>query len=182
MDVWKYSVILQWALIFIVSLTTLRIWWIFSKKYDYWKNRGIPCLKPLPFIGNLIFVMRKSAWDFFFELWKKYPRDYIGIFLAWKPVLVVQSPDLIKNILVKDADHFQDRFLYSGYSSDPLGSLNLFTVKVREIVLYWRLSCSSKWLKRKITELPFTKLRFVYFKSSYYSFFSQLQSGFSAQF
>nr|DAB41791.1 TPA_inf: cytochrome P450 CYP332A33 [Melitaea cinxia] len=98
------------------------------KIYSYWKDRGIPYEKPIPIIGNLGFIMRRSVWDFCYEIRNRHPRDYFGIFLAWTPVLMVQSPELAKRILSKDFEYFPDRYLYSGFA-DPLGSLNLFTVK-----------------------------------------------------
>lgn len=103
------------------------------KIYSYWKDRGIPYEKPIPIIGNLGFIMRRSVWDFCYEIRNRHPRDYFGIFLAWTPVLMVQSPELAKRILSKDFEYFPDRYLYSGFS-DPLGSLNLFIVKVSETV------------------------------------------------
>nr|DAB41820.1 TPA_inf: cytochrome P450 CYP332A13 [Depressaria pastinacella] len=102
--------------------------WHLSRIYNYWEKRGIPYEKPFLIFGNLQFLMRKSVWDFFYELRKKHSTDYVGIFLGWKPALVVQTSELAKKILQKDVAHFQDRFLYADHS-DPLGSLNLFTVK-----------------------------------------------------
>ncbi|XP_068628698.1 cytochrome P450 6k1-like [Battus philenor] len=110
------------------SVCVILICWFYHINYNYWKNRGIPFEKPFLFFGNLSFIMRKSFWDFCYELKDKHPREYFGIFLAWRPVLMVQTPELARRILVKDFEYFTDRYLYSGFS-DALGSLNLFTVK-----------------------------------------------------
>lgn len=116
------------GLVFGVVGIIVYIWYSFI--FSYWKKRGVRFVKPVIFIGNLSFLMRKSASQFFFELYKKYKTDkYIGIFLASQPALVVQTPELSRKVLVKDSEYFQDRYLYAGYS-DPLGALNLFTVKV----------------------------------------------------
>ncbi|XP_045760665.1 cytochrome P450 6k1-like [Maniola jurtina] len=96
------------------------------KRYNYWKNRGIPYDEPYFFFGNLGFIMRKSVWDFCFELRKRHPTDYVGIFLSWKPALVVQTPELARQILRKDFEYFQDRSVNSN-PTDHLGCLNLFT-------------------------------------------------------
>ncbi|XP_073941945.1 cytochrome P450 6k1-like [Choristoneura fumiferana] len=127
MDVSKMNTITQY--LFVAAVTAfLLLCWVIVRKYDYFKRRGIPYAKPIPLIGNLGFVMRISVTDFFLELSKKYPTDYVGIFLGLQPTLVVQTPELARKILVKDYDNFEDRYLYSGHA-DPLGSLNLFTVK-----------------------------------------------------
>lgn len=54
---------------------------------------------------------------------------YVGIWLFWRPALVVNSPEIARRVLVKDADVFRNRFLSSG-KTDPIGALNVFTVNV----------------------------------------------------
>lgn len=117
-------------LVFIVIGVSLFYLYL-RRNYAYWKNRGVPYEEPKILVGNLSFIMRKSVWEYFLELRHKHPtKDYIGIFLGWKPTLVVQTSDLARRILTKDFDYFQNRLTRSSYSSDPLGALNLFTVKV----------------------------------------------------
>ncbi|CAK1547097.1 unnamed protein product [Leptosia nina] len=72
--------------------------------------------------------MRKSFWDYFYELKQKFPYDCVGIYLGLQPGLVVQSPDLARKVIV-DSDSFPDRFTYSGSNGDPIGSLNMFVCK-----------------------------------------------------
>ncbi|XP_049887196.1 cytochrome P450 6k1-like [Pectinophora gossypiella] len=119
---------ITWILASAISIILIFVCRNVSKIYDYWLIRGVPYAKPVWGFGNLSFIMRKSAWEFFDDLRRKHPLDYVGIYLGWQPALVVQSPELARRILVKDFKNFQDRYLYSN-SSDPLGSLNLFTVK-----------------------------------------------------
>lgn len=122
------SLITWIALVISVLGIIVTVW--YSSVFSYWKKRGVRYVKPVIFLGNLSFIMRKSASEFFSELYKKYNTDeYVGIFLASQPALVVQTPELAKKVLVKDSVYFQDRYLYAGYS-DPLGALNLFTLKV----------------------------------------------------
>ncbi|XP_038209526.1 cytochrome P450 6k1-like [Zerene cesonia] len=127
MDVSMFSSILQWLLYISVFGIAAFVWFVY-RNFQYWKDRGIIYENPTFPLGNLGFIMRKSFWDFCFALKNKYPREFVGVFLAWKPALFVNTPELARRVLVKDHEYFQDRYLYSGYS-DPLGSLNLFTVK-----------------------------------------------------
>nr|ADE05588.1 cytochrome P450 332A5 [Manduca sexta] len=122
------SVITQTILLIIVVVFTA-IYFFFKKNYNYWKNRGIHYEEPFLIFGNLSYVMRKSSWQMFKDWGKRNSSDYYGIFLGWKPALIIQSPEYAKMILVKDHHHFLDRYLYSSYDSDPLGSLNVFSVK-----------------------------------------------------
>lgn len=123
------SYIIKALLISVVLVLTVNYFYT-SRHYDYWKKRGVPYEKPLPFVGSLSFLMRKSFYDYCLEFCKKYPQEYVGIFLGHKPTLMVQSAELARKILVRDADHFEDRYSYASGSTDPMGSLNLFTVKV----------------------------------------------------
>lgn len=123
------GLIIQVILVFLVS--SLGIFYLFSRSnYGYWKKRGVPYEEPSFIFGNVSFLMRRSFWDVFYDLSEKYKCDYFGIFLSWKPTLILNSKELAKKILVKDSESFQDRYSYSGVNDDPLGSLNLFSIKV----------------------------------------------------
>lgn len=122
--------IIQLFLVFVISCLT--IFYFYSRSYyGYWKQRGVPYEEPTTFIGNFSFLMRRSFSDVFYDLSKKYKNnDYFGMFFSWKPVLILNSKELAKKVIVKDSDSFQDRYSYAGAKDDPLGSLNLFTIKV----------------------------------------------------
>ncbi|KAG6447565.1 hypothetical protein O3G_MSEX005067, partial [Manduca sexta] len=128
MDVGWIGVLAQIILLLLIIIISV-VYIFFHIRYRYWKRRGVHYEKPFLFFGNLRYVMRKSFWEMFNELRKKNKRDYYGIFLAWQPTLVVQTPEYVRKILVKDYDHFENRLCYSSLQSDPLGSLNLFTLK-----------------------------------------------------
>lgn len=121
------------SLFWIIIMSFILLCVYVYKVYSYWKKRGVPYEKPFLIFGNLGFIMRKSFWDYCYELKDKHPRDYVGIFLGLKPALMVQTSELARRILTKDYEYFQDRYLYSGVA-DPLGSLNLFTVKVSQLI------------------------------------------------
>lgn len=63
------------------------------------------------------------------RIYNTFKTPYVGIWLFWRPGLIINSPELAKNILVKDAEIFKNRLAGSG-KKDPVGSLNLFTVDV----------------------------------------------------
>ncbi|XP_026725872.1 cytochrome P450 6k1-like [Trichoplusia ni] len=114
-----------------VIIICLTAFYFFSKhRYGYWKKRGVPQVEePVLFLGNLSFLMRKSFFDAVYDWTKKYKDEYFGMYFGWTPALIVNNSELAKHVLVKDYDSFQNRFSYSGLDDDPLGSLNLFSVK-----------------------------------------------------
>ncbi|XP_026725870.1 cytochrome P450 6k1-like [Trichoplusia ni] len=120
--------VFQCAFYFFTCAVTV-LYFFFRHKYGYWKKRGVSYEKPTMFVGNLSFLMRTSISEAFLALNQKNKRDYLGIYLSWKPTLIIQSKEYARQILVKDNDCFVDRYSYSGRAEDPLGSLNLFSLK-----------------------------------------------------
>jgi cytochrome P450 family 6 len=100
----------------------------FKHVFNYWNERGVLQLKPsFPFgnCGDLV-LMRKSFGETFAEHYKLFAGNaFGGVYLAHRPQLLIRDPDMIKNILVKDFDHFLDRGFDFDEKIDPLNG-NLF--------------------------------------------------------
>ncbi|CAH2087335.1 unnamed protein product [Euphydryas editha] len=111
--------------VFACFLVWLYLRWLKIKRY--WKNRGVPHLPPVPIIGSLTFLQRENIGLWLRRMNEQFKSPYFGIWLFWRPGLVISSPDLARNILIKDFDNFRNRFLSSG-DTDPIGGLNLLTV------------------------------------------------------
>lgn len=84
----------------------------FKRKYEYFKDRGIPNPKPYWPLGNfwkvgmsVHFIHRVN------EIYRTYKNQgkICGFYIFTTPVYVVTDVDLIKNILVKDFESFHDR-------------------------------------------------------------------------
>lgn len=54
---------------------------------------------------------------------------YSGIYQLTQPCLMIYDPELIKQIAVKDFDHFTDHRNFVPENVDPLFAKNLFTLK-----------------------------------------------------
>ncbi|XP_063988414.1 uncharacterized protein LOC135168310 [Diachasmimorpha longicaudata] len=125
-----------------------------TRNFDYWRTRGVVCVPPSPFFGNFgDFLMgRQSVGGFLKHVYDYSPDErYVGFFGFDKPMLLIRDPDLIKQILIKDFDYFQNRYANAG-AHDVLGSSNLFIIKNPE----W------KYLRTKISPIYTSgKLRYV---------------------
>ncbi|XP_015114681.2 cytochrome P450 6k1 [Diachasma alloeum] len=102
-----------------------------TRKFKYWKNLGVMEPEPTPFIGNFgdCLKMKKSAGEWLQGLYNwGAGRPYIGFYVFDQPFFLARDPELIKNILVRDFDYFQDRFAQAS-PEDRLGNANLFFVK-----------------------------------------------------
>lgn len=97
--------------------------------YGYWKKKGLECLEPTFFIGNLKGASKKSFFLIFSDIYIKLKsKPYVGYYMALKPGLLVNDLDQIKNILVKDFAHFMDHSNEMNPKQEPLGD-HLFNLK-----------------------------------------------------
>ncbi|XP_041980887.1 cytochrome P450 6B1-like [Aricia agestis] len=128
----------------------LIIHYYFTRTFSYWKNRKIVYQKPVPFFGNLknaatrkenLTVTYKGVYDAF-------PQEKIvGFFRMTTPCLMIRDLEVIKHILLKDFDSFEDRGIE--FSDEGLGT-NLFHANAET----WRV------LRNKFTPLfTTTKLK-----------------------
>lgn len=122
-----------WGLDGIILLTTIMIvaYLYMTRKFNYWKKRGVLEVSPTPFVGNFTecVLLQKNPGYFMKDLYdrgKEMP--YVGFYVFDKPCLLVRDRELIKNVLVKDFNYFHDRYS-SPDSKDRLGYANLFFIK-----------------------------------------------------
>nr|CAD7444537.1 unnamed protein product [Timema bartmani] len=116
----------------------------YSYSYGYWKRKGIPYIPPPTSIfGNVgdFILSKKPPGTVMMELYHKLEgKPYGGIFMITSPALLVRDPEIIKQVFVKDFDHFVDRSLNIHEKINPLEG-NLFMLKGKR----WR------WLRTKLT-------------------------------
>ncbi|XP_035788120.1 probable cytochrome P450 9f2 [Anopheles albimanus] len=93
----------------------------YTKNNFYFADKPIPSLKPdFPF-GNMNALMLKKVtiFEHFRNLYNAFPTAKIyGMFNVRQPVYVVRDPELIKQITVKDFDHFADHMVTGLEDSD----------------------------------------------------------------
>lgn len=102
-----------------------------TRKFDFWKSRGVKGPKPIPFFGNTKDVSRAklSMGSYFQDIYNEYiDEKMIGIFEGHVPGLVLRDPDLIKDVIIKDFSVFSARPVFYNEKIEPL-SQHLFAVK-----------------------------------------------------
>ncbi|KAK9887719.1 hypothetical protein WA026_000038 [Henosepilachna vigintioctopunctata] len=100
----------------------------------YWKKRGIFYVNPLIRLQQ-VFFNGKSFAQIIRQAYEEYPdKRYYGSYQFLKPSLFVRDLDLIKQLTVKDFDHFTDHVDIFRGDQDSILSKNLFTMKGKE----WR--------------------------------------------
>ncbi|XP_058065146.1 cytochrome P450 6d3-like, partial [Anopheles bellator] len=97
--------------------------------YSYWDRHGIANIKPhIPF-GNLQTVAeRKESFGVAINnLYHQTSDRFVGIYLFFRPSLLIRDPYLAKRIMMNDFQHFHDRGVYCNEQGDPF-SATLFAL------------------------------------------------------
>ncbi|KAM8704843.1 hypothetical protein ACLKA7_009322 [Drosophila subpalustris] len=99
-----------------------------SKKtnYNFFRDRGIDHHKPYPFLGSMwkMILRQKSMFDLIIELYNKSDSKVYGIFEQRSPLLMIRDPELIKQITIKDFDHFVNHWNIFGGGDDDLHNMH----------------------------------------------------------
>lgn len=116
----------------ILATVTLSIvaLYIYYKLYifNYWREKGVPYMKPIFLLGNITpFVSGKlSQAEVFKNIYDLHKKDrLVGIYMLHKPYLIVNDPDLIRDVLARQFANFHDRGIFHNQETDPLSG-NLF--------------------------------------------------------
>merc|ERR1712130_803880 len=138
------------AAILWATLLALGYWWLCGK-WKYWEEQGIPGPTPSLPAGNFgpIMPMKMHILDVFRDLYHQFPGEkVIGIYTIHQPAMVVNDPDMARQILVKDFNHFVDR-------DTEENMLKLFPGKIDA---YWleqmTLKTGDKWKDIRSTFSP----------------------------
>jgi len=105
------------------------LFWIWATKNDsFFEKRGVPYDKPAFLFGSMngIIFKKKSLSEFSLELYNKHNGRVFGIFDQRTPVFMVRDPELIKQIAVKDFDHFINHRPNFKADENETKSTNLF--------------------------------------------------------
>ncbi|XP_037947259.1 probable cytochrome P450 6a23 [Teleopsis dalmanni] len=116
--------------VFIVLLLGAGTLFVFYINYllGYWKRRGLPHDKPEFLVGNMNeWRKTKHIAEIFADTYKQYKNTgpFAGFYLLMTKSAVITDIDLVKRILIKDFNNFDERGLFHNDRDDPLTG-NLF--------------------------------------------------------
>ncbi|XP_018322763.1 cytochrome P450 6k1-like isoform X1 [Agrilus planipennis] len=125
-----------------VLVLTFSLYKYLVENFDYWEKRQIKFLKPVPFFGNFskAFLQQKGIGFLLAEFYNQVQERFFGIFVLSEPVLVIRDPELIKQVLIKDFQHFADRSNLEDESIDNISADFLFFSKYKK----WKILRSKQ--------------------------------------
>lgn len=136
------SLLLTGLLVSIATVAAI-IYFYIKNAYSYWQKRGVATLPTTFPFGNFkkSFRMALSPAEMMQEFYLSTSEPYLGLYGALRPILLLRDPEVIRNVLVRDFQHFQDHGLYNEEKNDPLLG-NLFH------------SSGSKWRNLRVKLSP----------------------------
>ncbi|XP_037040680.1 probable cytochrome P450 9f2 [Bradysia coprophila] len=98
---------------------------------DYFRKRGVAHMKPTFLFGNMIpFLFRRQWFKFAKTMYTAFPRQkIIGMFDMRQPFFCVRDPDVLKQLAVKDFDHFEDHRMFVDENVDALFGNSLICLR-----------------------------------------------------
>ncbi|XP_003486048.3 cytochrome P450 9e2-like [Bombus impatiens] len=129
---------------------------LFHHQYSYWKKRHVPHVRAMPVFGSAwkLFTRRVSLPDYCTFVYNYYPNArYVGMMDFSTPVVVIRDPEMIREIAVKNFEHFPDHQSFINEKIDPIFGKNVFSLK------------GDRWREMRNTLSPsFTasKMRFMF--------------------
>ncbi|KAL7017107.1 hypothetical protein ACKWTF_010250 [Chironomus riparius] len=100
--------------------------------FNYWKRRNIPQAEGQKILvgdASTMFLRKECLGEFFQTMYNKYKHHkFIGAYLSYRPVLIVNDPELIQDIMIRNFTSFHDRPVPINEEVDPL-TKNLFFIK-----------------------------------------------------
>lgn len=114
----------------LVVTSLLYLYQYFKKSHQFFDKYGIPYTKPHWYYGHMEDAIRcrKSYVNTLKDLYDKFePNRFIGLYTMQTPSVMIRDLKLLKQIMIKDFDHFQDHGVYYCKEVEPM-SHNLFNM------------------------------------------------------
>ncbi|XP_075153332.1 cytochrome P450 6d1-like [Haematobia irritans] len=120
----------MWFL-YLIGIFIAAVYKLIQRHYSRWKLYGIPSdEKPSLLYGSLAKVGNRIlpfglALD---ELYQKFQYKFVGIYLVFKPAILVRDAEMIRDIMTTSFESFHDRGIYVDEDHNPM-SANLLSLK-----------------------------------------------------
>ena len=118
--------------VLLVALLALLYYYVVVRSTRFFADRGVPYLPPVPLLGNgADFITRKRLLtDVLSDMYHRFASHrFFGYFDFLSPIYVVRDLELVKQICIKDFDHFVNHRIQLDENHDPLFGRALFAMR-----------------------------------------------------
>lgn len=98
----------------------------------YWRRRGVPSAFSVPFFGSVAKAafLQKFIGEVYADMYRKFEgKKYVGYLKFMQPAVLMRDPELIKNMLIRDFDHFLVSDFPIDENIDPILGKHVFCLK-----------------------------------------------------
>ncbi|XP_012945993.1 cytochrome P450 3A16 [Aplysia californica] len=104
--------VLSWALLSLVLLLVVYVFYM-SSSLRLFRKLGVPGPAPWPIIGNFHLELKHGISNYHRQAYQKYKSERVyGLYRGKQPFMVICDLDVIRDICVKNFDHFVNRTTY----------------------------------------------------------------------
>ncbi|CAB0038375.1 unnamed protein product [Trichogramma brassicae] len=118
-----------------ILATGFVLFYLYAKyKQSYWRRRGVDSPPAHWFFGNFkdAICLRSAPPAVLGDIYKYYQgqpdKPVIGLYIMQTPFLLLRSPEVIKQVFIKDFHNFTDRYFAAKRKTDVVGSTGLFSI------------------------------------------------------
>lgn len=118
--------------IILYSVAVLFLFYLYYELYrSYWSKRNVPVLGFTKFFSTLtnILLMRVNIGETLRTLYEENKTPFLGFLVLNQPILIINDPDIIKQVTISDFSNFSDHTVPYRAPSDMIGTSTLFTTK-----------------------------------------------------
>ncbi|KAH8410249.1 hypothetical protein KR009_010074, partial [Drosophila setifemur] len=115
--------------------TLVIVFYIWQRRaHSFWQRHGVKSIPAVPFFGNTRQFLTLRI-PFFAQIqnlhetpgFEKEP--FVGIYISYKPALIIRDLELVKTVMIKKFQYFNNRVVQTDNVHDALGHNNLFFVR-----------------------------------------------------
>lgn len=114
-----------------ISLILVLCYHLNNTLFKFWSKRGFKQLEPRFFFGDAksLLLRHLNIGEYYQMIYSKYKEHKVlGLYISYNPVLLINDPKIIQDILIKDFNLFHDRPAVYDEEYDPL-SAHLFNIE-----------------------------------------------------
>lgn len=105
--------------------------YVLKKSNQYWAKKCVPYIEPIFAFGSFLEMLSKSEATVCANAYKHFKQSgskHGGLYVFTNPIYIPADAELVKNVLIKDFNHFVNHQSYYNERDDPV-SAHLFSIE-----------------------------------------------------